>query len=186
MARPKLAQCFDARAPLKAVGARHSLSSICSKPALRLPQGTRKSGFDSPHPPGCISAGGGLGTRKISMFTNVWAPVLAARTIRILPIARFFKTPRPSAAKRGHNRSTINPRRAGPFLTISQLFTARSSAPLALSQLLSMLCLARTRPQIHETRTPTAPDHIPVFSIFINVMGRRAAAPINRRPESNE
>jgi len=134
MARPKLAQCFGARARRAArrrQGCRPPL--IPCKVVLRRRQDTRNSRFDSLRPPCCILPGRAFWHPQDLNVYQCFGMVLAGETIRILPIARFFGAPRPSAARRGHNRSAINPR-AGRFLTISQLFAARSSAPPRVTQ----------------------------------------------------
>ena len=192
MARPKLAQCFDARARRAArrrQGPRPPL--IPCKVVLRRRQDTRNSRLDPLGPPLCLSPGGAF---RHSQDLNVYqclGPVLVAGTIKTLPIARCFEDPRPSAAKRGHNRSTINSRRAGRFLTISQLFAARSPAPPRVTQSINRNLILGQSPavRVKTLRRPGYPaerSSTPLeFSAFINVMAHPRAAPNTRDTNSD-
>ena len=176
MARPKLAQCFDARAARRTARRRQGRRPplIPCKVVLRRRQDTRNSRFDSLRLPPAFPQALRLGTRKTSMFINVWAR-FAAGTIRILPIARFFEARGSSAAKRGHNRSAINPR-AGRFLTISQLFAARSSTRNAANQSQSNFRSVSSRKGPSTSAAPLTPPkgqaHAPGILSFYQCYGR--------------
>jgi len=148
MARPKLAHCLD-RAPLKAVRVRRSHLSVCCKPALRLRQGTRNNGFDWLRPPRLISPDDAFRHLQDLNVYQCLGPGARSWTISALPFARFLEAPRP-AARRGNNRSPINPPRAPRFLTISQLFGPS------------------TRPQTHEKLElgPALPPHRHIIGFY--------------------